>query len=478
MEAIEVETSAAAQQRQPGKILKACGLYVLAFVCLQLVFFALLVVAEAVPNHAIVKNLNTAVSQGIYGPISARDRMGGTADTYTECVEVAQGLGPAHMNIFQRAGEMPRIDTCSPGASQIRELASGQSLPPQDVGKYYMYWNGYTILTRPVLAWWGLGALRVISGALLVLSGVLALTALARRSHPLVALALAAPLLLSSNVLSEPSTSFSQALSMSVIALGLYLSVIWSARGLRWVVIATTLSAALFCYVDLLTIPAVPWALSGTATAMAVYLRRRDIWVAAGHGVVATACWPIAFAATWASRWLIATPFVGWNYAWHSIFHLVGFRTQGAYNGVDPSFGAPSRANFHYWTSHFATAHTVLIVAVVCWFAALIYAVMRHGWHRLLVAAILALPAVVIYVWYEALNNHSQIHTFFVYRGVPVSVGIVLAAAVFAAAAPVVGGEPARGAQSRRFNPLVLLRRRVGARTADGSPPPVGESTT
>lgn len=462
----QVEESAPEQPRRLVKILKVCGLYAGAFVLLQLVFFGLLVVAQTPSNHAIVNNLNTAVSQGIYGPGGLRDRMGGASDSYTECVEVAQGLGADQMNIFERAGKMPRIDSCSPGFTQIEELANGGTLPPSQVGKYYIYWNGYTILTRPVLAWWGLGALRVISGALLVLSGVLALSALARRSHALVPLALAGPLLLSSNVMSEPSTSFSQALSMTAIAVGLYLSIVWSAKGLRWVVIATSLSAAIFCYIDLLTIPAVPWALSGTATAMVVYLRRRDVWVAAGHGVVATVVWPIVFAATWASRWLLATPFLGWHYVWKSIWHLVGFRTGGAYNGVDPSLGAPSKANFHYWTSHFPTAHTVLIVAVICWLIALVYAVLRYGWNRLLLAAVLALPAVVIYVWYEALNNHSQIHRFFVYRGVPVSVGIVLAGAVFAAlVAPVANAddEPGKRAGTRRLG----LRARVHRRPAD-----------
>jgi hypothetical protein len=32
----------------------------------------------------------------------------------------------------------------------------------------------------------------------------------------------------------------------------------------------------------------------------------------------------------------------------------------------------------------------------------------------------------VVPVWYEALSNHSQIHSFFTYRGVPTALGIAL----------------------------------------------------
>lgn len=428
---------------KPGRlvrILKACGLYVLVIVILQIVLFAGLVVAAAVPNHDIVKNLNTAISQKIYGPTSMRDRMGGTSDSYTECVEVGEGLGAPDMGLIRRAAEMPRLNTCVPGpaggAAQIQSLAQDPSKTPTGVSSYYMYWNGYVVLTRPVLAWWGLGALRIVSGALLVLSGVGALVALAKRTKAVVPLALVSPLLFASNLMSEPSTSFSQALSMSAIALGLLISVVWAGRGLRWAVGTATVGGALFCYIDLLTIPATPWALTGMATAMVVYLKRRDIRIAAGHGVVASVAWIAAFALTWLSRWIIAAFFLGWHGVWREVKHLVLFRTGGSYQGVDTSFGAASRGNWSYWWRTYPTSHAVVVLAAIGLVVALVIAVRRFGIQQLSLAGVLALPAVIVYVWYEALKNHSQIHEFFVYRDVPVSIGIVLAAAVFAAVVP------------------------------------------
>ena len=42
--------------------------------------------------------------------------------------------------------------------------------------------------------------------------------------------------------------------------------------------------------------------------------------------------------------------------------------------------------------------------------------------------ALLALPALIPFVWFEVLRNHTQIHAWFAYRPVATSIGIVLAA--------------------------------------------------
>jgi peptidoglycan/LPS O-acetylase OafA/YrhL len=57
----------------------------------------------------------------------------------------------------------------------------------------------------------------------------------------------------------------------------------------------------------------------------------------------------------------------------------------------------------------------------------------RYGAARLVVAAVLAAPALIAPAWMLVLSNHSQIHDVFVYRTVPVSIGIALGACLVAA---------------------------------------------
>ena len=51
-------------------------------------------------------------------------------------------------------------------------------------------------------------------------------------------------------------------------------------------------------------------------------------------------------------------------------------------------------------------------------------------------AVVLALPAFAVPFWYEALGNHSQIHAFFTYRGIPTALAIGTAACLTAATRP------------------------------------------
>src|SRR5258705_1280543 len=46
--------------------------------------------------------------------------------------------------------------------------------------------------------------------------------------------------------------------------------------------------------------------------------------------------------------------------------------------------------------------------------------------------AVLVAPAMIPFVWFEALSNHTQIHTWFTYRPVASSIGIVISAALIA----------------------------------------------
>lgn len=403
----------------PGRML-AC---VLGFGVLQLVFFALLTAGAAVPDRAIAHQLAQDVSAGTYGPTGLKDRMGGSSDSFTECVAVGTGLGGTITNPWTKAGLMPRLSNCSVGKDQITRLDQGKSAGP--IGYYFRYWAGYTTLTRPVLALWGMTGVRLVTGALLLGSMLIAAGALSRTVGRGAALGLLGPLVLSSNLMSTPSTSFSQALSISTYLAGVALVARAGARSLPAGLVAVAGAGALFCYIDLLTTPAIGWALSSATLTGVIYVRTRSLgstlWAVLGSGIV----WPLSFALTWVSRWVLAVPFAGWSKVSEDVKKTVLFRTDGEYEGVKDSFGAATSANWHYWLDHMATSRLVL-VAVLC--VALLGAVasLRHGVRGLAPVLMVALPAAVVPFWYEALRNHSQLHAFFVYRCIPAALGVLM----------------------------------------------------
>lgn len=401
---------------------------------LQFALFGLLVLGQAVPDRPIVENLLAAVEDGTYGPLGTVDRMGTPADTFTECVVAGTGLGASpDESAFSRAVRMPRIATCGGGPEQLRAISEGAVLPDND---YFKYWAGYTVLTRPVLALTGLEGLRIVSGTLMVVALAGAFLAVRARTSTAVGLALVLPYVAGTNLLSTPSTSFSQSISIAFIFLSVILSAAGAGRSPRLGYAGVGLGAALFCFVDLLTTPAVPWAMSAFAVGAVTWFHRRELGPTFLAVLLSGIVWPVAFAVTWLSRWVIAGAFLGFPNTLDVVRRNVGFRTGGEHGSVSDAFGAGVRVNASYWWNAVPTAELVLAGCVLAAAAGLLLALRRGGPSRWAVALVLALPAAVVPVWYAVLSNHSQIHAFFVNRGVPAALAVVTAACLAAAALP------------------------------------------
>lgn len=407
---------------------------------LQFVFFGLLVAGQAVPDRPIVNNLLSSIEAGTYGPILLPDRMGGISDTFTECVLVGTGLGaPPDESAFSRAVRMPRIASCEGGEDDLRALADDTAVAAEELpvdNNYFRYWAGYTVLTRPVLALIGLEGLRIISGALMTIAVAGAFLAVRARTSTPVALALTLPFLVGTNMLSTPSTSFSHSLSIAAAFLSVILAAAGAGRSLRLGYLGAALGAAVFCYVDLLTTPAVPWIMSAFVLGAAVWYRRRSAAEALLATLTAGVVWMVAFGVTWVSRWIFAVVFLGVDETLSVVGGKVAERTGGAWDGVSDTFGAGVVSNFGYWWNAVPTSSLVLVACTVAALAGLVLAVVRGGLRRLAVAAVLGAPALVVPVWYAVLSNHSQIHEFFVYRNVPAALAVATAAALAAAARP------------------------------------------
>ena len=126
-------------------------------------------VAEVVPDGRIAAHLVVAMQRG---EISAVDRevslLGTTADHYAECVAVMIGLGDQPGNLVKRSLYSASSYGCVGSIEQLEHFARTGELPPRS--DYMRYWHGYTVLTRPALAIFGLSGTRWLAFATLGLS--------------------------------------------------------------------------------------------------------------------------------------------------------------------------------------------------------------------------------------------------------------------------------------------------------------------
>ena len=404
---------------------------VVVLVALQIVFVALLVIAQAVPDDRIVAHLLEAVEDGTYASNSEPDNMGGTSSSFTECVAIGTGLGRPELGPWERAVRMPRIGNCAEGPDDLRRLERGESLG--EVEEYFRYWAGWTVVTRPVLALWGLEALRRISGALLFFSAVGAVVVVARRATPAYAVGLMIPLLVASNVMATPSSSVEQALSFSVAFVSVAVTAWGASHGLEGAALGAAAGAALYIFVEFLIAPAIPWMLSVSVAGAVTFARTAQIDRTARAVGVTAVVWPLALLFTWATRWALAVLFLGWDHSMDVVRSKVSTRLGGASSSVSNEFGASTRANVRYWLDTISTAWAVVLVVIVVVVATLIVGYRRLGPAGLALFGMLALPALFAPLFYELLRNFSQIHVTKAYSNIPVAVGVVLGAALFTA---------------------------------------------
>ncbi len=422
---------------------------------LQAIFFVGLVAAQAVPNAPIIASLATAVGDGTYGPAYVPDGVGGSADRFTECVIVGYGVSSPQdpRSVLARAAGGPRLESCELGAQQITQLAAGERVDPP--ATYFRYWNGYSVLTRPVLAIVGLEGLRLVVAGLLLSAGLAAFLAVRRGAGTAAALAVVLPLAVASNAITTPSTASSHGIALAAILAGVALTAAAARRGWRGAVVGAAGAGALLNYVDLLTTPAMSWALCAAVAGAVVAARGVHAARVAAVTAAAGAAWAVAYGVTWVSRWCIAALARGPE-VFAQVREVGAFRLEGENPMVIATFGAATRANLREWLWNIPTAWWVLLVVALVALGGIGVGVLRRGPGALALFAAVAAPAAVVPVWYEVMSNHSQIHAFFTYASLPAAAG-VLALAGIAASTP------------RRWQPGVTVRA-FDTRRADQGP--------
>lgn len=427
---------------------RAAAIVMAVAVCVLATFVGLLVVAETIPDEAVASRLQTAVARGEYGPPQSPDGMGGVHTGYTDCVILGVGLGEprTELGLVRRTLYAPRLGSCRAGAQQIRIVAAGGEVPS---GPYYRYWNGHTILTRPVVATVGVVGLRVVVAGLAAVAAVVAIVALGRRAGWGTTAALFLPLLVGTNAVVTPVGSVAHAIALAAALAGVGAVVVATDRwGRVGAAASAALAAAVFVYVDQLTTPALPWAMAAFAAGAVERARRADVREVGLTVITVSVLWPVAYGVSWAARWVLAAVALEGE-VMSDILEQGQFRVSGDHPRVEDRLGAAVDANWTWWIDHLVTARVLVVVAALVAVWALVVVVRRAGWRGVVPVAVLGAPAAIVPAWYELLSNHSQIHRHFTYRSLVMALAIGVAACVLVARTPEEHrseGQPARSA--------------------------------
>ena len=348
-------------------------------------------------------------------PDARRDRMQEIppipVDASIECVALAIGLEPGGAglhNAIMSARPISGGAACDSMHAAIAKQPGVAWLP------YPRYWHGYRVVLDPLTAWIPMYSVRY----LMLAAMIAALTWFAFELRLLVgadaAIAMIAPIAVLTDLWINWNNT-AQTLAHIVIFAGSAVA----ARKARYpdsnLILVAAMFGSLFNYVDFLV--NVPWQPMLFAF-IALAGKRR---VPETFAIVVA--WFAGYSLTWASKWAIA---VAAGASWSDIFEVITYRLNGDLPGyVRHHVLAPTHKVLSYL--YHETRSTMLFLLLL---PTLLLPVRR--WPNPRRFALLSSPLLIPFGWFELLSNHTQIHTWMVYRTVASCFGILIAAAIIA----------------------------------------------
>ncbi len=331
-------------------------------------------------------------------------------DDTIECVALAIGFEPGGVglhNAIMAARPLSEGNPCQSLPATIRKDPAVTWLP------YPRYWHGYRVVLDPLTAWLPMYPVRyLILGALIA-----ALTWFAFELRCLVGADAALALIVPTVVLTDLWILWNYA-AQTIAIIVIFAGSAIAARRARHpdsdLILIAAVFGSLFNYVDFLV--NVPWQPMLIAF-LALAAGRR-----APETFAIVVAWFAGYSLTWASKWAIA---VVAGASWSDIFEVIVYRLNGDAPGyVRHHFLAPTRKVLGYLYHETRAAMLFLLLLPT-----LLLPVLRPNLKRL---ALLCTPLLIPFGWFELLSNHTQIHTWMVYRTAGSCFGILIAAAIIA----------------------------------------------
>ncbi len=166
-------------------------------------------------------------------------------------------------------------------------------------------------------------------------------------------------------------------------------------------------------YFDLLTFPLLTWGFP-LLWWIAACGDRMTVKERVKKAVLSGCAWVFGYAGMWVTKWVIASPVLGYNVVRQAISQIF-LRTGDVDNIVQDLMGAYRRVEVFYtnWRHY---EYGIYMVILILWMLWAIYRSIRCGFRKEPAGVAYLLIALVSPIWYFALSNHTIIHHFFTYR--------------------------------------------------------------
>lgn len=278
--------------------------------------------------------------------------------------------------------------------------------------EYARYWHGYAVLLRPLLAVLGISGMRYLN--MMLLMGLL-LGCYARMRSLLgrrTALTFAAGLLMGFLLIAPFCQHYMAVTSLAL--LGCYVQLRWPKAVRARLPEFFLILGSLVCFSDLLTFPVLALGyplLCCQLLGVREDVSARRLWV---QTIGLSAAWMVGYALTWVGKGLVGTLLTGQNVLGdifgQAMWRMTGVPEDGKWYPMTPAGAVQINME-----TFFTRSNVLLLALLLAWLGvrALRMRTGAKGWLRALPVAAVALYP---FVWYLAVQNHSNIHYWMTYK--------------------------------------------------------------
>lgn len=404
------------------KIAKEIGKYILVFLILILLFSASMIFTYALPNNRIRVNVQKSIDllekdgQPFYINYD-----GANLDAFTDSIMLNQSIDVAEnegIEITKRAfSNYFNSEDDTPQITNLRNFYSGNI----KISQYERYWHGYVTILRPLLIFLDYAGIRQLNVIIVFMLLVLTSILMSKKIGTKYAISFAISIILM-NVFVIPMAMQYMNIYVTTL-LGIIAILLVKEEKLKnnlpFIFLILGMVTAFF---DLLTYPLLTLGMPLVVAFIRMNKKDEQIDIKELIFTFIKVCvlWGIGYGMTYVSKWILTSIVIGENIIPQAIAQFM-FRT-GANEDL---------SKIEVIIKNLKNYYTRPVVAVLILFAILwIYLIIKHRKEKINLKSITALIVIALmpYVWYVVLSNHSNIHAWFTYRIQAITLFAILSA--------------------------------------------------
>lgn len=403
-----------------NNILKKCKRLSILYVGLIVLFLLIMSISYAIPTKSIIdhtkESLTILETEGPYPKVMSNS-ISNQLDNFTDAwmLSIAMDGDSRHPVKSALENSFRKNDNAE---NKVDNLSKTIDDDNAEKGSYSRYWHGYLMFLKPLLTKLNYEEIRYINSFILIGVFILVCYLIKRELGTRYSLAFMISMIMIRVLIAPMSLQFSNmfyVMFLSTVAILIYHKKIKvDELGIYIFFIIGSITS----FFDLLTAP-----LLSLGIPLIVYLMLEERENKLIKNFIITIklsiFWAIGYAATWASKWIIASAVLRKNIVKESLSQILVRTSSTAENSVLNKYEIIQMNNDLIFND---ITIKIFLVILLLWLIILLISRKNKILNMLPILIIGIYP----YIWYSVLKNHSYMHCWFTYRSLGITVFSVL----------------------------------------------------